>query len=183
MKVFELSAQALDAESLKATLRQDCAGGYVAFEGWVRNENEGRSVHRLDYEAYPAMAEKEGLRIVSEAIDRFGLTAARCVHRTGRLAIGDMAVWVGVSSPHRGEAFEACRFIIDQVKVRVPIWKKEFYEDGDSGWVNCERCAEHGHVHMAHEHEPGQRHSDPTPEAGHASGKTSKAGDGTTGKR
>lgn len=150
MKLFELSERALDTQALKSSLRHDSAGGFVAFEGWVRNENEGRSVHRLDYEAYSAMAEKEGLRIVSEAIERFGLSAARCVHRTGRLAIGDIAVWVGASSPHRGEAFEACRFIIDQVKVRLPIWKKEFYEDGDSGWVNCERCAEAAHHHHPH---------------------------------
>ena len=66
---------------------------------------------------------------------------ARCVHRTGMLDIGDCAVWVGVSSPHRDEAFRACRYIIDQIKVRLPIWKKEYYEDGHSGWVNCERCA------------------------------------------
>ena len=68
-----------------------------------------------------------------------------------RLAIGDLAVWVGVSSRHRAEAFAACRYIIDEVKYRVPIWKKEHYVNGDSGWVNCERCAEHAHQHD-HEH-------------------------------
>ncbi len=125
----------------------------------MRNENEGRTVHRLEYEAYAAMAEKEGLRIVAEAIERFGLSSALCLHRVGSLEIGDMAVWVGACSPHRSEAFEACRFIIDQVKVRVPIWKKEHYVDGDSGWVNCERCAEHAHPHAA-DHAPagGNRH-------------------------
>lgn len=153
MKHFALTDTSLDAENLKAALRDPAAGGFVSFEGWVRNENEGRTVHRLEYEAYAAMAEKEGLRIVSEAIERFGLSAALCVHRVGSLEIGDMAVWVGACSPHRGEAFEACRFIIDQVKVRVPIWKKEHYVDGDSGWVNCERCAEHDHTH-AHDHAP-----------------------------
>jgi len=66
---------------------------------------------------------------------------ACCAHRVGTLAIGELAVWVGVSAPHRGEAFDACRYIIDEVKHRVPIWKKEYYQDGDSGWVNCERCA------------------------------------------
>ncbi|MCW8846327.1 MAG: molybdenum cofactor biosynthesis protein MoaE [Gammaproteobacteria bacterium] len=151
MKYFALTDVTLDAEKLKHALRDPAAGGFVSFEGWVRNENEGRTVRRLEYEAYAAMAEKEGLRIVVEAIERFGLTAALCLHRVGSLGIGDMAVWVGASSPHRGEAFEACRFIIDQVKVRVPIWKKEHYVDGDSGWVNCERCAEHAHPH-AHDH-------------------------------
>jgi len=153
MKHFALTDTTLDAESLKHALRDPAAGGFVSFEGWVRNENEGRTVRRLEYEAYAAMAQKEGLRIVAEAIERFGLTAALCLHRVGSLEIGDMAVWVGASSPHRSEAFEACRFIIDQVKVRVPIWKKEHYVDGDSGWVNCERCAEHSQPH-AHDH-PG----------------------------
>ena len=64
------------------------------------------------------------------------------MHRIGDLALGEMAVWVGVSAPHRSEAFAACRYIIDEVKHRVPIWKKEHYVDGDSGWVNCERCAQ-----------------------------------------
>jgi molybdopterin synthase catalytic subunit len=75
---------------------------------------------------------------------------AACVHRTGSLAIGDLAVWVGVSSQHRAEAFAACRYIIDEVKHRVPIWKKEHYVNGDSGWVNCERCAEHAHAEHVH---------------------------------
>ena len=85
-----------------------------------------------------------------EAIRRFGVINASCVHRVGSLAIGDMAVWVGVSSRHRAEAFAACRFIIDEVKHRVPIWKKEHYVTGNSGWVNCERCAEHAHEDSAH---------------------------------
>jgi molybdopterin/thiamine biosynthesis adenylyltransferase/rhodanese-related sulfurtransferase len=83
------------------------------------------------------------------------VTRAACVHRVGSLAIGDLAVWVGVSSAHRGEAFAACRYIIDEVKHRVPIWKKEHYTDGDSGWVNCERCAAAAHQH---EHEHGHEH-------------------------
>ena len=74
----------------------------------------------------------------------FRFCEARCVHRTGLLEIGDLAVWVGVASAHRDEAFKACRYIIDELKVRLPIWKKEHYVDGDSGWVNCERCADHG---------------------------------------
>jgi molybdopterin synthase catalytic subunit len=84
---------------------------------------------------------REGERILTEARQRFGVARARCAHRVGPLAIGDLAVWVAVSAAHRGEAFDACRYIIDEVKHRVPIWKKEYYLDGDSGWVNCERCA------------------------------------------
>jgi molybdopterin synthase catalytic subunit len=74
-----------------------------------------------------------------------------CIHRVGSLDLGDMAVWVGVSSAHRAEAFDACRYIIDEVKHRLPIWKKEHYRSGNSGWVNCERCAvESQHTHAEH---------------------------------
>jgi molybdopterin/thiamine biosynthesis adenylyltransferase/rhodanese-related sulfurtransferase len=92
------------------------------------------------------LAVKEGERIVSEALARFGAEHAGCVHRVGDLAVGEMAVWVGVSARHRHEAFLACRYIIDEVKQRVPIWKKEHYEDGDAHWVNCEQCAAHTHA-------------------------------------
>ena len=82
------------------------------------------------------------------------------MHRVGDLQLGDVAVWVGVSSPHRDEAFKACRFIIDEVKHRVPIWKKEHYANGDSGWVNCERCAADAHAHdlKAHDHAGHDHH-------------------------
>jgi molybdopterin/thiamine biosynthesis adenylyltransferase/molybdopterin synthase catalytic subunit/rhodanese-related sulfurtransferase len=122
----------------------------------VRNHNEGHAVTRLEYEAFAELAEKEGARIVQAAIEKFGVQRAACMHRIGSLAIGDVAVWVGVSAAHRDEAFRACRFIIDEVKHRVPIWKKEHYVNGDSGWVNCERCA----APSAHEHEHEHRHHD-----------------------
>lgn len=148
--MFALSTEPLDSRDLKHDLglTTPASGGYAAFEGWVRDHNEGRRVRQLEYEAYAAMAEKEGRRIVAEAIERFAVDRAACIHRVGRLAIGDMAVWVGVSAAHRDDAFKACRFIIDEVKARVPIWKKEYYTDGDSGWVNCEACAAHGHGHV-----------------------------------
>ena len=104
----------------------------------MRDHNEGRQVRRLEYEAFAALAVREGERIVAEAVEKYGVRRAACVHRIGDLALGEMAVWVGVSAPHRSEAFAACRYIIDEVKHRVPIWKKEHYVDGDSGWVNCE---------------------------------------------
>ena len=147
MNLFSFSHSTLDVDAYRETLADPTAGGYASFEGWVRNHNEGLAVTRLEYEAFEALANKEGERIVAEAIHRFGIVKAACVHRVGSLAIGDMAVWVGVSSRHRAEAFAACRFIIDEVKHRVPIWKKEHYVNGDSGWVNCERCAEHAHDH------------------------------------
>jgi molybdopterin synthase catalytic subunit len=147
MKVFDFSTTPIDVSALRTTLEDPAAGGYTAFEGWVRNHNEGHAVTRLEYEAFEALAHKEGERIVNEAIQRFGVIRAACVHRVGSLVIGELAVWVGVSSRHRAEAFAACRYIIDEVKHRVPIWKKEHYVNGDSGWVNCERCADHAHVH------------------------------------
>lgn len=141
--MFSLSRETITPDTLRTELANATSGALVTFEGWVRDHNEGKSVHRLDYEAYESMALKEGTRIVQEAIDRFGLSGAHCVHRIGELAIGDVAVWAGAASPHRAEAFAACRFIIDEVKHRLPIWKKEHYTDGDSGWVNCEACAGH----------------------------------------
>lgn len=147
MKLFSFSSSTLQVDAYRQALEDAAAGGYASFEGWVRNHNEGHAVTRLEYEAFEALANKEGERIVAEAIRRFGVINAMCVHRVGSLAIGDLAVWVGVSSRHRAEAFAACRYIIDEVKHRVPIWKKEHYVNGDSGWVNCERCAEHAHDH------------------------------------
>jgi molybdopterin synthase catalytic subunit len=150
MSTFCFSRQPLDPVALAAGLADPAAGGYVSFEGWVRNENEGREVRRLDYEAFEELALKEGARIVAVPIDHFGVREARCVHRIGELGIGELAVWVGVASGHRAEAFDACRYIIDEVKHRVPIWKKEHYLNGDSGWVNCERCAEAAQDHRHH---------------------------------
>jgi len=159
VKPFSFHAQAVDTAALARELGDPSAGGFASFEGWVRNRNEGRQVTRLEYEAYEALAVKEGERIVAEAHARFPILRAACVHRVGALEIGELAVWVGVSAPHRDEAFRACRFIIDEVKQRVPIWKKEHYVDGDSGWVNCERCAHPGHAHATHDAHPAPDYS------------------------
>jgi len=158
MNAFRFSTSVLDTAALQREMRDESCGGFASFEGWVRNHNEGHAVTRLEYEAFVELAEKEGARIVEEARTKYGVTRAACVHRVGPLALGDVAVWVGVSAAHRDEAFRACRFIIDEVKHRVPIWKKEHYVNGDSGWVNCERCAmpaahEHDHDHQ-HHHAP-----------------------------
>jgi molybdopterin synthase catalytic subunit len=129
---------------LKRTLTGDASGACVTFEGWVRDHNEGAPVLALEYEAHAAIAEQEGSKILGEALERFAISSARCEHRVGKLAIGDCAVWVGVSAAHRGAAFDACRYIIDETKSRVPIWKKEHYRDGQSGWVNCATTARAG---------------------------------------
>jgi molybdopterin synthase catalytic subunit len=138
---FRFTETAIDTAQARRELLDPAAGGYASFEGWVRDHNEGQEVTALEYEAFEELAVKEGERIVAEALRRFPVKHALCIHRVGTLDLSDMAVWVGVSSAHRGEAFDACRFIIDEVKHRVPIWKKEHYRSGNSGWVNCERCA------------------------------------------
>jgi molybdopterin synthase catalytic subunit len=142
--VIEITDKAIDTSLLQRSLENPGAGGYCAFEGWVRNENEGQEVERLEYEAYAPLAVAEGNKVLAEAAEKFPYLEARCVHRVGMLELGECAVWVGVAAKHRDEAFKACRYIIDEIKHRLPIWKKEHYVNGDSGWVNCERCASHG---------------------------------------
>jgi molybdopterin synthase catalytic subunit len=144
MSHFAFKRERFDLAPYQALLADPVAGAYAGFEGWVRNHNEGRAgVLRLEYEGYESLGIKEGERIIAEARARFDITKVHCIHRLGELEIGELAVWVGVSAAHRDAAFDACRYIIDEVKHRVPIWKKEHYADGDSGWVNCEACAAH----------------------------------------
>ncbi|MBX7135359.1 MAG: ThiF family adenylyltransferase [Fimbriimonadaceae bacterium] len=119
-------------------LAHDGAGGFVSFVGKVREESQGRRVLRLEYEAYPEMAVSEGEALAREAQDRFGLLGVEIIHRTGVLQIGEPAVSIQVAAAHRREAFAGCEWIIDQLKYRVPIWKREVYEDGDSGWVGAD---------------------------------------------
>ena len=141
MNTFRVTSKAINLELFRNRLLDRSCGAYVQFDGWVRDHNEGQEVLRLEYEVYEPMAVKEGNRIIQEAIDRFGISNAHGVHRSGLMDLSDVAVVVGVSSPHRDAAFEACRYIIDQVKVRLPIWKKEYYASGEAEWVNCRHCA------------------------------------------
>ena len=136
MKVFSISDHPIDIAVLREALDDRRAGGFASFEGRVRDHNDGRVVHGLLYEAYVELAEAEGARILDEARVRFDILGARAVHRVGELAIGEIAVWVGVSAAHRDAAFAACRWIIDEVKARVPIWKHERYAEGDAGWLH-----------------------------------------------
>lgn len=129
---FRLSAEPLGG----APLDHPEAGGFVTFEGRVRAENGGRAVERLEYEAYVPLAEAEGARILEEARERFGLLDARATHRVGVLEVGEAAVRVEVAGRHRAEAFAACAHIMDRIKERVPIWKKEVFSDGEAHWVN-----------------------------------------------
>ena len=136
MKRFALADTPFDTANLRAELLDDRVGGFASFEGWVRDHNKGRPVHGLRYEAYATLAESEGEKIIAEALSQFAIIDARCSHRVGDLAIGELAVWVGVSAAHRDAAFAACRYIIDEVKSRVPIWKHERYVEGDAGWLH-----------------------------------------------
>ncbi len=136
MNGFSLCPDAIDGAAEARRLDDAGAGACVVFEGWVRNHNEGRAVRRLVYQAFAPLALSEGGKILAEAQSRFAVRAASAVHRTGSLAIGEMAVWVGVSADHRDAAFAACRWIIDEIKQRVPIWKNEHYADGESGWLH-----------------------------------------------
>lgn len=138
---FRIAAGPFDTGPLRERLFRDEAGACNIFEGWVRNHNEGRPVRGLRYESYVGLAESEGEKILAEAVERFALAQAVCVHRTGELAIGDLAVWVGVSAGHRDMVFAACRWIIDEVKARVPIWKHEHYLDGDGAWLHPDEGA------------------------------------------
>jgi molybdopterin synthase catalytic subunit len=138
MKRFSLSDTPFDTATLRAELLDARVGAYASFEGWVRNHNADRNVEGLRYEAYVAMAEAEGERILEEALAKFDLLDARCTHRTGDLAIGELAVWVGVTAGHRDAAFAACRFVIDEVKSRVPIWKHERYVEAEARWLHPE---------------------------------------------
>ncbi|KAF1707188.1 molybdenum cofactor biosynthesis protein MoaE [Pseudoxanthomonas sacheonensis] len=138
MRRFHLSEVPIAIASPRDQLSHPTAGAFASFEGWVRDHNDGRAVEGLRYEAYLALAEKEGERVLQEAMGKFAIVDARCVHRVGDLAIGDLAVWVGVSAAHRGAAFDACRYIIDEVKSRVPIWKHERYREGAPGWLHPE---------------------------------------------
>ncbi|MBN7138068.1 molybdopterin-converting factor chain 2 [Lysobacter enzymogenes] len=135
---FALSETAFELAPLRAALLSAQAGAYASFEGWVRDHHAGRAVLGLRYESYAELALSEGEKVLAEALERFAIVDARCVHRVGELAIGELAVWVGVSAAHRDAAFAACRYIIDETKARVPIWKHERYADGAADWLHPE---------------------------------------------
>jgi molybdopterin synthase catalytic subunit len=136
----------LSVDEARSHVTHSGSGGVAIFLGVVRDENEGRAVMRLEYSAYASMARSEMQRIAEE-IEREVQGARVCaIHRLGDLAVGDLAIVCAASAPHRGEAFQACRLLIDRIKARVPIWKREHGPDGAAwvGWVDA-RCGEHDH--------------------------------------
>jgi len=146
MNRFAISAQALDAAAIEALVRDDARGGMVTFAGIVRAQaDDGRAVCGLSYEAQAEMAVAEFEAIAREANERFGDCAIAIHHRAGDLAIGEIAVVVAVASAHRAAAFDACRFAIDALKERAPIWKRERYVDGTAEWRE-NACGGEGHA-------------------------------------
>jgi molybdopterin synthase catalytic subunit len=146
---FTLVSQPIDIPSLAAELNDPAAGAVVTFDGRVRNHNAGLAVSHLEYQAYPALAISTGQRILEEEAARHGLLGVVAAHRSGPLAIGDVAVWVGVASAHRGPAFDAARAIMERLKYELPIWKKETYADGRSEWVGPDNTsAETGRMEL-----------------------------------
>jgi molybdopterin synthase catalytic subunit len=145
-------ASPLSLDETLALVRRPAAGGLSVFVGVVRDENEGRAVTRLEYSAYESMAVREMARIIDEIEREIPGTRLAAMHRTGSLEVGDAAVICAASAPHRGEAFRACRELIDRIKARVPVWKREFGPDG-AAWVGWEdaRC---GHDHHHDHHDP-----------------------------
>jgi molybdopterin synthase catalytic subunit len=130
-----VTAEPIDAARVLGDTLSPADGAALLFWGVVREQNEGRAVTQLEYHAYEAMAEKEMLRIADEARERWGTGDIRVVHRVGLLRVGEASIAIAVAAPHRGEAYEASRYVIEQVKQRVPVWKREGYVEGDREWV------------------------------------------------
>ena len=132
--VIQITRDALDRDALVAALSHPSVGGVVIFEGVVRDNARGKQVRYLEYDVYPEMAIEQIRVIVAEAEKRWGVDRVAVAHRIGRLEIGEASVIIVVATPHRAEAFEACRYIIDTLKTTVPIWKKEVAMNGEE-WV------------------------------------------------
>jgi molybdopterin synthase catalytic subunit len=130
-----VTEDAIDPARMLGGALSPADGAALLFWGVVREQNDGRAVSRLEYSAYAPMAEREMLRIADEARERFGTGAIHVVHRVGMLEIGEASVAIAVASPHRAEAYEASRYVIEQLKQRVPVWKREGYVDGETEWV------------------------------------------------
>ena len=140
-----LTADPVRLEGLIATVADAEHGGIATFLGTTRREAGAREFRALEYSAYPELAEAEIAAIAAEARERFG--AAVCIqHRTGMVAVGEASVGIAASAPHRAEAFAACRYAIDQLKARVPIWKRAHFADGTTAWFD-----EHGSTPTAHD--------------------------------
>lgn len=145
--MIDIIREPIDCEALLRTAGEPSCGAVLSFSGTVRDHHHGRAVVKLAYEAYPEMALKEMGRVAEEAQRRWpALKRVQIIHRFGEMPVGEASIFISVATPHRPEAFEALRFIIDTIKRDVPIWKKEFYADGASDWLHPEEgCCAHEH--------------------------------------
>ncbi len=130
-----LTADPLDLAALIAAVSDPENGGLTSFLGCIRREDAIRPVVAIEYEAYEELTETELAAVAAEAMSRFGAHVA-CMHRSGRVEVGEPSVAVAVSAPHRSAAFAACRYVIDELKVRAPIWKRMHYADGATEWID-----------------------------------------------
>lgn len=134
IRLAEIREEPLSVDEVRAAVSDPAAGGIALFAGTVRDQDGGQHVVRLSYSAHPSAA-AELRRVAEKVAAEFGVIALAAVHRVGDLDVGDLAVVVAVSCPHRGEAFEACRVLIDTLKHEVPIWKQQWFGNGSSEWV------------------------------------------------
>ena len=134
--MFKITTEVITGTEVREAVEGPDAGAVVVFLGTVRNNTDGRPVTRLEYEAYPPMAEKKMAEIAQEIAQKWGDTLrVAMVHRTGKLEIGEVSVAVAVASPHRKDGFEACQYAMNRLKQIVPIWKREVWTDGEAEWV------------------------------------------------
>lgn len=133
------TSEPLDPEALRRSVRSDADGAVVLFVGTVRDHSDGRRVTGLHYECYPEMADAELGKIAREAVSRWKVGRVVVEHRVGDLEIGEASVAVAVAAPHRAPCFEACRFVMEAIKERLPVWKREAYADGAETWVDGSR--------------------------------------------
>ena len=136
---FCITEKIIEPETLRQTMLSSSAGAFCSYEGWVRDHNEGKDVNALHYTAYEELAQTVGCEILDEAESKFQVKSA-IAHRVGDLSVADIAVWVGVTAHHRGDTFLACRYIIDNIKHRLPVWKKEVYSNGEERWIENNHC-------------------------------------------
>ncbi|MEO0510235.1 MAG: molybdenum cofactor biosynthesis protein MoaE [Verrucomicrobiota bacterium] len=137
---FELTENVIEPSKLREQMLSLSAGAYCSYEGWVRDHNKGKTVSELHYSCYPELAPSVAGAILAEAKEKFKIKDAAIVHRSGTLQIGEIAVWIGVTADHRDATFSASRYIIDNVKFRLPVWKKETYKDSKSSWIENHIC-------------------------------------------
>lgn len=131
-----ITRESIDPAAVLARVGGDADGAVVLFLGTVRDHHEARAVAGMRYDAYDAMAETVLGHIADEAAERLATDRLTVVHRVGELAVGEVSVAIAASSPHRAEAFDAARYVIEEIKKRLPVWKKEHYVTGESSWVD-----------------------------------------------